>query len=153
MGRVEIRFVGVQLSDRRRAAASLLRSRIEKHRRLFELVEDKDQHPEQQDEELHRDFAHGIEHQAQPAFAQRSAGKVTLHLRLVGAEIGQQQKYSAEQPGPERVALVDIDRKIHGVQFLKSAGQGQRVGEGQSGGQLCTSRQNAVTMPAKMTAI
>ena len=84
-----------------------MRGRIEKQRRLLELIEDKNQDAEQQDAELHRDFAHGVEHEAEPAFAQRRAGNVALHLRLVGAEIGQHQKCSAEQSRPKSVALVN----------------------------------------------
>jgi hypothetical protein len=74
---------------------------------LFKLIEDKHQNAQQQDAKLHRDFAHGVEHQAEPALAQRCAGNVALHLRLVGAEIGEHQKSSADQPRPKRVALVD----------------------------------------------
>jgi len=65
---------------------------IEINRRALELISDKQQHADGQNEELHRNFAHGIEHQAQPAFAQGGTGEVTLHLRLVRAEICQHVK-------------------------------------------------------------
>ena len=68
-------------------------------------------HAEQQDEELHGNFQHRIEHQTQPAFAQGRTGKITLHLRLIGAEVGQRQKKSAEQSRPERVTPVDVELK------------------------------------------
>ena len=53
----------------------------------IELIEDEQQRAQHHDEELHRDLEQGIEHQAQPALAERSAANVSLHLRLVGAEI------------------------------------------------------------------
>ena len=49
---------------------------LKKQRRLFELVEHEQQRAEQQDEELHRDLADGVEHQAEPALAQRSAAEM-----------------------------------------------------------------------------
>jgi len=46
---------------------------VEEDRRLLKLIEDEDQGAQQQDEELHGDFADRVEHQTQPALTQRSA--------------------------------------------------------------------------------
>ena len=64
-------------------------SLIEENRRALELIKDKDQNAQQQDEELHGDFEYGIEHQSEPALPQRRARNIALHLGLVGAEIRQ----------------------------------------------------------------
>ena len=53
---------------------------VKKDRRALELVQDKDDRPHQQNQELHRNLEHGIEHQAQPALPQRGAMQVALHL-------------------------------------------------------------------------
>src|SRR6266850_3381619 len=82
---------------------------VEEDRRRLELIEYKQQRPEQQNGKLHGNFQQRIEHQAQPAFAQRGTADVALHLRLVGAEVGERKKKSAEQPGPERVTLVGVE--------------------------------------------
>ena len=105
VGVLKATFERLQLSAGVVLREILMRGRIEQQRRLLKLIEDKNQDAEQQDGKLHRDFAHGIEHQPQPAFAQRCAGKIALHLRLVGAEIGQHQKRPAEQSRPESVTL------------------------------------------------
>jgi hypothetical protein len=62
----------------------------------LELVEDEEQCAEHHDEELHRDLEEGVEHQAEPALAQGGAADVALHLRLVGAEIGERKEEAAE---------------------------------------------------------
>ena len=43
---------------------------VEINWRLLELVKDEEERPQQQNQKLHGDLEHGIEHQAQPAFAQ-----------------------------------------------------------------------------------
>ena len=48
-----------------------------------------------------------VEKQADTTRAQRTAGEITLHLRLVGAEVGKREKEAAENAGPERVTLVE----------------------------------------------
>ena len=75
---------------------------VEEDRRRLELIEDEHQHAEQQDEELHRDLEHGVEHQAEPALAQRRPREVALHLRLVGAEVRQREEEAAEQARTRR---------------------------------------------------
>src|SRR5438067_603491 len=64
---------------------------------------------QQQDDELHRDLQHGVEHQAQTALAQRGAADVALHLRLVGAEVREREEQAAEHAGPHRVAPARIE--------------------------------------------
>ena len=108
---------------------------VEEHRRPLELIENEDQHAQQQDEELHGNLADAVEHQAEPALAQRRAGEVTLDLGLVGAEIGQREKHPAQHAGPERVAPVEVEREVDCLELVQAAGQRERVGEAEAGGQ------------------
>ena len=108
---------------------------VEKDGGGLELVEDEDQRAEQQDEELHRDLQQRVEHEAEPALAQRGAADVALHLRLIGAEVGERQEESAEQAGPESVALGGIERKIHGLELAQGAGEVGGPGESEPVGQ------------------
>ena len=126
---------------------------VEVHRRRLELVKHEQQHAQRQDEQLHGDFEHGVEHQAQSAFAERRAAQVALHLRLIGAEIGQHQKRGAQHARPERVAVFEVERVIDGLQFVETAGQAERVGNVRSAGSFDQSTTTAEIMPAKITAI
>ena len=136
MSRIKISFVNPQLLVGIVRHKILSGGRIEKQRRRLELIKDKNQDAEQQDAELHRDFADGVEHEAEPAFAQRRAGNVALHLRLVGAEIRKHQKCPAEQPRPKGVTLVNVGGKVNCIELLKSAGQRKGVCERKPGGQF-----------------
>ena len=102
---------------------------IEEHRRVgLGLIEHEQERSDHDDEELHRDFEDGVEHQPQSSFAQRRAADVALHLRLVGAEIGERQKQSAENPAPKGVTLFQVPRVVHRLQFSHRPGDMHRVG-------------------------
>ena len=90
---------------------------IEKDRRPFELEENENHHPGEENEELHRQFEHGIEEQPEAAGGERTAGEIALHLRLVGPEIGEREKEAAEQTRPKSVAMMKIEREIDRVSF------------------------------------
>ena len=90
---------------------------VEEDRRRLELIEDEYQRTEQEDEELHGDLEHGVEHQAEPALAQRRPRKIALDLRLVGTEVGQREEEAPQQAGPERIAAVHVDREVDPVQL------------------------------------
>ena len=79
---------------------------VEKHRRLLELEENENHHAGEEDEELHRHLEHGVEKETEAAADERAARQITLDLRLVGSEIGESEEESAEQAGPESVALL-----------------------------------------------
>ena len=68
---------------------------VEENRGAFEGVEHEDQRSEQQDEELHRDLQERVEHQPEPALAEAAAADVTLHLRLIGAEVREREEEAA----------------------------------------------------------
>ncbi len=68
--RIEIHFIRVQLLIRVMVREILAESRIEKQGRLFKLIKNKNKHAEQQDAELHRDFAYRVKHQTEPALTQ-----------------------------------------------------------------------------------
>ena len=135
-GRGERAVDGAQLCAGFPGGMGLPLRRIEKDRWLLELVKHKDQCAEQQDEELHRDLEHAVEHQAEPALAQRTAGQIALYLGLVGAKIRQREKEASERPGPEGVASVRTQGEVHRRQFVKTARQRQRVTKANPGGQL-----------------
>ena len=105
---------------------------IEEDRRGLKLVENEDQRAEQQDEELHRDLQDRIEHEAETALPERGAGQVPLHLRLVGAEVGEGQEQAAEHPRPHGVAFVEIDGEIHRLQLVEASGDREGVGQAQA---------------------
>ena len=109
---------------------------IKKERRLFELIKHEDHCAEQQDEELHRHFENRVEKEAEPARTKRIAGKVALNLGLIGPKIGKGEKESADETGPESVALMRIGRKIDRLKLAQFSGGEQRVIEGNLRGQL-----------------
>ena len=79
-------------------------------------------------------FTISVEKQTEPARAQRTAREISLHLRLVGAEIGEREKKAAKNAGPKRVAPVRIDREIDRLEFSHFAGDRERVCKGMSAG-------------------
>ena len=90
---------------------ALVSGLVEKDRRLFELEENENHHPGEEDEELHRQLEHGIEKETEAAAGERTAGEIALDLRLVGPEIGEREKESAEQARPKSVALLRDRRR------------------------------------------
>jgi hypothetical protein len=82
---------------------------LEQHRRLHEQVEHKHHGADEQNEELHGDLGHGVEQQAQPALRDGAAGQVALHLRLVAAEVGEEQERAADQAAPDIEAVVPVE--------------------------------------------
>ena len=98
-------------------------------RRLHEQVEHEHHGPDEQDEELHGDFGHGVEQQAQAALRDGFAGQVALHLRLVAAEIGEEQERAADQAAPDVEAVVPIEVGGDGVQPARRARQEHGVAE------------------------
>src|ERR1700732_5250206 len=134
LAREDIVELRLQRSELRTVAAlnrALIRRLIEKHRRLFELIEEKNHRTEQQDEKLHGHFHDRVEKQTDPARAQRTAGEITLHLRLIGAKIRERKKETAEDARPECVAPGRIDRKIDGLKFSHFTSDREGVGERQ----------------------
>ncbi len=103
---------------------------LEQHRRLHEQVEHEDHGADEQNEELHRDFGHGVEKQAQAALGDRFAGEVALHLRLIAAEIGKEKEGAAQQAAPDIEAVVPIEVSGDGVQPSGGARQKNGVAEG-----------------------
>ena len=89
---------------------------VEEDGRLRELVEDEDHRAEEEDEELHRHLDHPVEEQAEPALRDRLARQVALHLRLVGAEVGEREEAAAEESRPEVVLVRDVEGEVDGVQ-------------------------------------
>src|SRR5438046_1636589 len=53
--------------------------------------------------------------------AQRSAREITLHLRLIGSEVGEREKKAAHNSGPESVTLVAVERKVDGLKLSEPA--------------------------------
>src|SRR4051812_26623439 len=83
---------------------------IEEHWSVrLELEKDEQQRSDDDDEKLHGDFHHRVEHQSKPPFANAGAAKVSLHLRLIRSEIGEREKKSAEEAGPKCVAFIGIN--------------------------------------------
>ncbi|NJL24014.1 MAG: hypothetical protein HC902_01715 [Calothrix sp. SM1_5_4] len=110
---------GRGLPELRRALARehlLDRHRIEKQRRRDELVEDEDHHPEKEDEKLHRHLEQAVGEQPEPTFGHRAPREITLHLRLIGAEIRQRKKKPAQNPRPEVVTVVEVEGEVDGVE-------------------------------------
>ena len=55
--------------------------------------------------------------QPEAAGGERTAGKIALHLRLVGPEIGEREEKAAEQTRPKGVASLEIEGEIDRIQF------------------------------------
>ena len=96
---MQLAIPSLQLSELRRARA-LLHHRdfrgVEDQRWLFEVIEDEQEHPDRQDQELHGHLEKGVKDQGHAALLQRLGRQVALNLALVGAEVGQRQKQAAE---------------------------------------------------------
>src|ERR1700686_2850299 len=132
---VELRL---QRGELRAVAAlnrALISRLIEKHGGLFELIEKKNHRAEEEDEKLHRHFHDRVEEQTDPARAQRTAGEITLHLRLVGAEIREREEEPAENPRPDSVAPGGIEGKIDRLEFSHFPRNGKGAAERQVVGQ------------------
>ena len=131
---------------------ALPRRRVEVQRRRLELVEDEHHRPQQQDEELHGDLQHGVEHEAEPALAERCPREVALDLRLVGAEVRKREEEAPEQPRPERVPPARVDREVDPVELAEAAGQGQGVRQAPPRSASRRSRTTkAASIPQKIT--
>ena len=96
---------------------------IEKDRRCFELVKGEEHRADEQDEKLHRDLHNPIQQQAEAALGDRLAGEVALHLRLVGAEVGELQEHPSQDAGPDVVAVVPVEAEIDRVEPSQLPGQ------------------------------
>ena len=99
---------------------------------MLELIKYKKQNAKEQNEELHRNLADRIKHQAETAFAHRRTRDVTLHLRLIGPEIGKHQKRASHQAGPKCVTFMHIRRKTHRLKLMKSARNHRGIAESNS---------------------
>ncbi len=104
---------------------------VEVQRRRLELVKHEHQRTQQQDRELHRDLQHRVEHQSEAALAQRIPCEVSLHLALIGTEIRERQEEPAKDAGPDRVALVEVEREVNGFELAEAACDVQHVAEAQ----------------------
>src|SRR5690606_14547129 len=98
-----------QLAGVRRPRDALERRGVEEDRRRREQVEDEDEEADQQDDELHRHLEEAVEEEAEPALRDRAPRQVALHLRLVGAEIGEREEEAAGDARPEIVAIREAE--------------------------------------------
>ena len=89
---------------------------VEQHRGLIEQVEHEDEHSGQEHDRLQRDLDERAHQERVPAFVFGLCREVSLHLALVATEIRQHQEQTAQQSGPERVGLSDVEREIDGLQ-------------------------------------
>ena len=105
------------------------RHRIEEHGRPFELVEDEEERPGEQDHELHRQLGEGVEDEREAALAKRTPGEIALHLALVAAEVGEHQEEPAEEPRPDGVGLARVGVEGQGLQPAGGAGDPERLAE------------------------
>src|SRR5687767_6804785 len=108
---------------------------VEKERWLLELIEKKNHRAEQQDEELHRHLHDGVKDQADAARAERTARQIPLHLRLIGAEIGERKEKAAQNSRPDGVTRVRIERKVYRLKLSHLTGDRKRIGKGEIGRQ------------------
>ena len=99
-------------------------------------------------------FTIALKSKTDTAGAQRTAGEITLHLRLIGAEVGEREKETAENAGPEGVAL-GRDRSRNrppGVFPFCRADESALVND-KSVGKRCTAMPKASAIPTRMTMI
>src|SRR4029453_4016465 len=100
---------------------TLVRWLIEINRRLFELIKHENNRAKQENEKLQRHFHRGVEEQSETTLFERAPCEISLYLRLIRSEIGKREKKAADQPRPECIALVRIDREIDRLQFAHFA--------------------------------
>src|SRR5262249_31989723 len=94
---------------------------------LFELIKHENNRAEQQNAKLHRHLDDRVEKQSETTFFERAACEISLHLRLVGSEVGQREKKTANQARPKSITLVRIDRETDCLQFAHFARGRQRA--------------------------
>ena len=104
---------------------------VEEQGRRSELVHDEHHHPDEEDEELHRDLEQAVHQQASPTLGERTSGQIPLHLRLVGAEVRELYEEPAQQPRPERVPCVEPQRRVHPLELPQRPGQRDAFPEGE----------------------
>ncbi len=72
----------------------------------MKLIKNENNHTHEENQELHRDLDQRVEEQPQPALRQRRAREISLHLRLIGPEVGKCDKKPTGKSRPERVTGV-----------------------------------------------
>ena len=88
--------------------------------------------------------------QTETAGGERTAGEIALHLRLIGPEIGEREKESAEQARPKSVAPLRIEREIDRVEFPHFPGDRRPLRRNDtSAASRCTIMPKATPMPGE----
>src|SRR5437867_1047622 len=101
-----------------------------------EMVEDEDQHPREQDQELHGHLEERVEEQREPALGETAPGQVALDLALIAPEVRQHDEEAADEAAPERVGGGEAGREVHDPEAPRRLGQGEAVAQGEAGGEL-----------------
>src|ERR1035438_2672059 len=81
-------------------------------------------------------YAHqdGVEVQGETALGDRFSGEIALHLGLIAAEVGEEEKRAADEAAPDIEAVVPIEVGGDGVEASGGARQKDRVAERDRGG-------------------
>ncbi len=56
----------------------------------MELIKDKDQDTDVQDDKLHRNFKQAVENKSEATFRNRFTAQIAAHLRLIGTKIAKE---------------------------------------------------------------
>ena len=116
-----------ELAGARPRGDPLRLDRVEEDGRQDELVEGEDHRPDEEDDELHRHLHQAVRQEAESALRDGGAREVSLHLRLVGAEIREREKEAADEARPEVVAAPRVEGEVDGVQPPEAPGDADRV--------------------------
>src|SRR5256886_15671034 len=76
---------------------------------------------------LERNLPVSAHQQRASSLIYRLGGDVALHLALVGPEVRQHEERAADQAGPEREIVGQVEGEIEGAEPARRARQGQRV--------------------------
>src|SRR4030065_422445 len=97
-------------SFRRPSSASLVR--VEKQGGRHELVKHEDHGPDEEDDELHRDFKDAVGQKPLAAFVDRPSGQIALDLRLVRPEIRQGDEGPPDEARPGIIPVLPVEGEI-----------------------------------------
>ena len=131
-GEIARRYLGVvsrfqcRKNGRLRRADGALVCRIEQQRRPDKQVEREDEDTDEEYEGLQRDLPVRTDELRAARFVHGLRGEVPLHLTLIRPEVREHKEGAADDAGPERVGVVQIEREVINAETPGRAGDVQR---------------------------
>ncbi len=121
---------------------------VEEHRWRGKDEEDEHQHANQQDQRLQRNLPVGAHQQRRASLVHRFGGEVSLHLALVGAEVGAEQEERGDGARPEVEAVGHVEAEVEGLHPAGGSSDVQGIDEADAVGQAGDQHHHRRPQPA-----